>query len=376
MINNGNTAFSTTVPNLQIVWDSTSFRALMFCARSYQLGILQGWRENTAADLEFGIYFATGTEVYAKERLKGSSKEVATIRAIKRVVEDTWIDDDTGEAEEGHPWGGIYADEWHCLGTKKYRNRKGNAAKCPYAHKGKWFPGSGPSCCGECGSETEHGRHYLPNHAKKHRLSLITALAWYCFDQPDTVTDNGLYPVAFPDGTPAVELSFKLPLPFNSPDGQPYTLSGHMDAIKSFGPIEKFVTDNKTTGSFIGPLYWKQYSPNIQVDIYDLAGSLLYPQLNLKGVAIEATQLFASGGARFAIHPFYRTESQREETLSEIGWWLKQAERYVEEDYWPMNKTNCKICAFNGICSKDPAQRERYLKADFVQKRWNPAEER
>lgn len=209
----------------------------------------------------------------------------------------------------------------------------------------------------------------------KNRESLVRLVAWYCFEQPENLGEQGLSPFAFPDGTPAVELSFKLPLPFNTPDGQPYILAGHMDAIKTFGPIETFVTDNKTTKGFLGVTYWKQFAPNIQVDAYDLAGSLLFPDLGIKGVAIEAAQV-SVGGAKFATQVFYRTEGQREETLDEIGRWIKQAEYYAKDDYWPMNKTNCKFCAFNGICSKDPAQRDRYLKADFVQKRWNPLEER
>jgi hypothetical protein len=373
--------YSPTIPNLQIVWDSTSLRALMFCPRSYQYGILQGWR-GSAVDLEFGIYFASATEVYAKERLAGRSKHQATIAAVERVVLDSWLDDtslegiDYGYGEgNGRPWGGEYSPQWRCTGTTKYRNAKGNAAKCPYSHKGKWFPGEGPSSCGICTSPTHSERRYTPYDKVKNRESLVRLVEWYCEEQPEELGGAGLSPYAFPDGTPAVELSFKLPLPFNTPDGQPYILAGHLDGIKTFGEIETFISDNKTTKGFLGPLYWKQYSPNIQVDTYDLAGSLLFPDLNIKGVAIEAAQTLV-GGAKFATQVFYRTEGQREETLHEIGWWIKQAERFAADDYWPMNKTNCKMCAFNGICSKDPAQRERYLKADFRQERWNPLSER
>lgn len=371
--------YSPTIPNLQIVWDSTSFRALMFCPRSYQYGILQGWR-GSAVDLEFGIYFASATEVYAKQRLLGKSKFEATLSAVKRVVRDSWLGEgdgaDYGYGEgAGRPWGGEYSNQWHCLGETKFRNAKGNVAKCPYSFKGKWFPGDGPTTCGVCGSRTETQRRYIPFDKVKNRESLVRLVEWYCEEQPEELGGAGLSPYAFPDGTPAVELSFKLPLPYTTPDRQPYILAGHLDAIKTFGPIETFISDNKTTKAFLGPLYWKQYSPNIQVDIYDLAGSLLFPDLGIKGVAIEAAQTLA-GGAKFATQVFYRTEGQREETLQEIGWWLKQAERFAAENYWPMNKTNCKMCAFNGICSKDPAQRERYLKADFVQKKWNPLEER
>lgn len=371
--------YSSTIPNLQTVWDATSFRALMFCPRSYQYGILQGWR-GPAVDLEFGIYFASATEAYAKGRLQGLSKAEATQLSLQRVIEDSWINEgdgvDHGYGEsEGQPWGGVYEEQWRCLGTEKYRNSKGNAAKCPYSHKGKFFPGEGPETCGVCGSLTEHERRYLPYDKIKNRETLVRLVEWYCEDQPAEVGGAGLFPYAFPDGTPAVELSFKLPLPFNTPNGQAYILAGHLDAIKTFGKMETFITDNKTTKSYLGPPYWKQFSPNIQVDIYDLAGSLLFPDLKIKGVAIEAAQVLV-GGAEFAPQVFYRTEGQREETLSEIGRWLKFAETFVEDDYWPMNKSNCKMCGFNSICSKDPAQRERYLKADFVQKRWNPLEER
>lgn len=371
--------YSPTIPNLQVVWDSTSLRALMFCPRSYQYGILQGWR-GPAVDLEFGIYFASATEVYAKARLDGRTKSAATLEAVRRVVEDSWINEndgvDYGYGENiGRPWGGEYSAQWRCTGTTKYKNAKGNAAKCPYSHKGKWFPDHGPATCGVCGSPTHTERRYTPYDKIKNRESLVRLVAWYCFEQPEELGGAGLSPYAFPDGTPAVELSFKLPLPFNTPDGQPYLLAGHMDGIKTFGPIEAFVSDNKTTKTWLGENYWKQYSPNIQVDTYDLAGSLLFPDLDIKGVAIEAAQVTTTG-AKFAIQTFYRTEGQREETLDEIGRWLKQAEAYAIDDYYPMNKTNCKMCAFNGICSKDPAQRERYLKADFVQKRWNPLEER
>lgn len=363
-LNDGNGAFSTITENLQVVWDATSFKQLQFCPRSYQLGILQGWR-GSAVDLEFGIMFATSTEVYAKARLAGSSKEEASELAIARVVAESWKDG---------PWGGYYENEWHCDGTTPYRNPKGNRAKCPYSFKGKWFIGTGPDTCGQCGSCTRTERHYLPVDKVKNRRSLIQLVAWYCEEQPDDPSVGGLFPYAFPDGTPAIELSFKLPLPWSAPTGETYVLAGHMDGIKTFGS-EPFVTDNKTTKTALNALYWKQYNPNTQVDIYDLVGSLLYPSLGIRGVVIEAAQTLATG-ARFASHPFYRTEGQRSETLRDLEFWLRQAEKFVADDYWPMNKTNCKFCAFNGICSKDPAQRERFLNADFVRNRWDPTKER
>lgn len=342
--------------------------------------MLQGWR-GAAVDLEFGQFFASATETYAKARLAGSSKAVGTEMAVQRALEDSWIfpanGGDFGYGDgQGRPWGGSYETQWHCLGETKYRNRKGNPAKCPWSHKGKWFPGEGPETCGECGSHTERARRYVPFDRVKNRETLIRLVEGYCNEQPEEFGGNGLFPYSFPDGTPAIELSFKLPLPFKTPTGQPYLVAGHFDGIKTHGTTEFFIGDNKTTKGYLNDLYWKQYSPNIQVDIYDLVGSIMFPQLKMSGVAIEAAQVKATGNPEFATQTFYRTEGQREETLHELGEWLKQAERYAAENYWPMNKTNCKMCAFNGICSKDPSQRERFLKADFVKKIWNPAEER
>ena len=357
-----------TIPNLQIVWDSTSLRALQFCPRSYQLGILQGWRGSTV-DLEFGKYFASATETYAKGRIAGQDKEQATLAALRYVMEATWDDD------KQRPWGGEYEQQWHCLGETKFRNAKGNAAKCPYSHKGKWFPGEAPETCGLCGSHTEGHNTYVPYDKVKNRDTLVRLVAWYCDDQPETAEDAGLFPYSFPDGTPAIELSFKLPLPILDPTNQPYVLAGHLDGIKTFGGVETFITDNKTTKSWLSKNYWAQFAPNVQVDTYDLAGSILFPDIRLSGVAIEAAQV-SQTGAKFGTNIFYRSEGQREETLREIEWWIKFAEKLAADDYYPMNKSNCKMCPFNGICSKDPVSRERYLRADFKQDIWNPAEER
>jgi hypothetical protein len=359
--------FSSKLPTLQLVWDSTSLRSLQFCPRSYQLGIIGGYR-GSAIDLEFGVYFASAAETYAKSRLAGRTKDDATMDAVEEAVLKTW-------SEENGPWRGKYEELWRCTGVNKYRNKKGNAAKCPYSHKGRWFPGDKPSTCGECGSPTVSERRFIPEDTGKNRNTLLRIIAWYCMEQPETKEDGGLFPYAFPNGKPAVELSFKVPLPWKASTGEQFILSGHLDGIKTWGS-DHFISDNKTTKSWLGEKYWAQYSPNIQVDTYDLVGTLLWPQLKLQGMAIEAAQTLV-GGAKFGINVFYRTEGQREETLADIQYWLGLAEKFAKDNYWPMNKTNCKMCSFQRICSKDPAQRERYLNnGDFERKQWNPLEER
>lgn len=354
-------------PKLQIAWDATSLQSLMKCARRYQYEIIEGWRKS-GVDVEFGGFFASAVEVYKKSRLDALDKHAATLEALSYIVAITAKDNTDGVAF----WGGRYEVQWHCTGTEPFRNPGGNRAKCPYSKKGAWFEGTGPGTCGSCGSPTETQTRWLPADKYKDRKGLIRLIIGYCDAQPEEIgAPGGLSPYAFPDGTPAVELSFAVPTPWTTKGGQPYILAGHMDSISSIGSREFFITDNKTTKKPMDAGYWSQYSPNVQVDLYDLIGNTLYPDLKLSGVAIEGAQIL-QGAARFATQPFYRNGTQREEFWGEIEWWLKLAEKYASDDYWPMNRTACFLCSFKSICSKDPGSRQRFLEANFEKKEWNP----
>lgn len=369
---------------LQLVWDATSLKALQFCPTYYKYSIVDGWRvDGEVLHLDYGIFFASGVETFKKARMEGSTKEEATLLALKRVVEDSWLKDKMSDGIQsdsvsqyqhgGHPWGGNYEDQWRCTGTEKFRNEKGNAAKCPFSHKGHWVPGTGPALCGRCGSPTETERRYIPANNAKNRHTLVRLMAWYCEEQPDDLT-KGFHALKFPNGKLAVELSFKIPLPYQNKQGEYYVLAGHIDSLMTDG-TETFFDDNKTTKNAINASYWKQFNPNTQMSTYDLATNLLYPSLEIRGGLVEAAQVLVEG-ARFAIQPIYFNAAQREEYFAELQFWFDLAEQFAERGYWPMNRSNCKICPFNGICSKEPAKRQGYLEADFVKRPWNPLEER
>lgn len=360
--------FSKANPKLQYAWDSTSFRALMQCPRYYEYSIIKGYKGSTI-DLEFGIIVHGGVEEFTRRRLDGDTKEQATLAAVK------WTMLNSGEYHDGvfYPWGGTYEEQWRCLGTEKYKNAKGNPAKCPWSHKGKWHIPPAPGVCGECGSETETVTRWLATDTSKDRFTALRLVAWYCFEEPDDYS-TGLVPYKFPDGNPAVEVSFRLPLPYKTPEGENYILCGHLDKMASYEK-DMFVADLKTTKKTLSKAYWGTFAPNIQMDVYDLASNIMFPELKMRGIVIEGAQTLV-GGARFGKQVFYRTEAQREEVLNELGHWLKVAEGYAEEDYWPMNRSGCWLCQFKGVCSKDPDQRERYLEADFKVEHWNPLEER
>lgn len=378
--------FSTYMPKLQIAWDATSFKYLMTCPRQYQYAILEGWRPiQDKVDLEFGGYFASSVERYKKARVEGFSKGEASLLAVRYAIEATW--EQATESSEGGPWGGRYEELWNCTGSEPFRNAKGNRAKCPYSHKGSWFPAPAPGSC-SCGSPTHTERQWVGNDRVKDRYTLVRLVAWYCDEQPEKAED-GAMPYVFPNGQPAVELSFRIPLPwkapgtpvpwgddgvFNTAPGENYLLCGHLDSIMEYG-TEHLVADNKTTKNMMGAQYFAQWQPNIQMDIYDLAATTLYPTLGIKGVMIEAAQVLTEG-ARFGVGVSYRSDAQREELMGDLHYWITQAEKFAADNHWPMNRANCYLCPFKVVCSKNPDMRQRYLEAAFVKQPWNPLVER
>lgn len=356
--------FSAANPRLQHALDSTSLQNFEFCPTYYRYTNLEGWR-GESVDLIFGGYFASALERYQKARLEGVTREDALMPALRWLLTETW--------RGGNPWGGHYEDHWRCTGTEKYKNAKGNAAKCPFSHKGATFPGHQPDMCGECGSPTEGTTVFVAPHSSKNRQTLVRLLIWYVEEQPERLED-GLHPIRFPDGTPAVELTLQVSLDRKTPSGEPYTLNGHLDYFGRFGE-EVFPVDNKSTTKTLDKAFFGGYNPSLQLDNYDLMVSILYPGM-AEGVAVDAAQTMVSG-ARFARRLFYKTESQREEQLRTVHEIIDHMEVAAETGNYHMNKRNCWLCPFKDVCSKPPEGRERALEAQFTKgELWNPLRSR
>lgn len=357
-----NKSFSPANPRLQHALDSTSLSNFEFCPTYYKRTNLEGWR-GESVDLIFGGFFASALERYQKARLEGLSKLDAMLPALRWLLEATW--------QDGNPWGGHHEEHWRCTGTEKYRNKKGNAAKCPFSHKGATFPDHNPGQCGECGSPTESVTVFNTNNGSpaKNRQTLIRLFIWYVEEQPETLTD-GLHPIRFPDGTPAVELTLQVPLGRNTPYGEPYTLNGHLDYFGQFGD-EIFPVDNKSTTKTLNESFFGGYNPSLQLDNYDLMVSILYPGLT-DGVAVDAAQTMVSG-ARFARRLFYKTESQREEQLGLVNNIIDRMELAAETGSYHMNKRNCWLCPLKNVCALPPEGRDRELETHFTKgPTWDP----
>lgn len=209
---------------------------------------------------------------------------------------------------------------------------------------------------------------------KKSLHTLIRAIVWFADEQRN---ESSVQPYAFTDGTPATEISFRIPLPLKAREpGTPnFLLCGHIDSMCTYGD-ELFGRERKSTATTIGSYYWKRYSPNVQIDTYDLALWLMFPNLKISGVMMEGIQT-AVNFARFVRQPLYHTKARREEWLARMLDVIQEAEACARAQTWPMNTAACNLnggCPYQRICSADPSQRERLLTetGDYVERKWDP----
>lgn len=204
------------------------------------------------------------------------------------------------------------------------------------------------------------------------RENLIRSLVWYF----DHFENDPAETIILDNGKAAVELSFRMDTQLETPNGEHYIMSGHLDKLVRFAD-GVFVQDHKTTKMGLTPYYFNQYSPNNQMSLYTLASSVVLKE-PAKGVIINAAQVGVTF-TRFARHMVYRTKAQLDEWFNAALGYIKRNEQFVEEDNWPMNDTACNMyggCPFQEICKADPGVRPMLLKSNFKTRKWDPMESR
>lgn len=359
-------------------YDATSLRTLMECPRKFQLSRIEGWNTpGEKVDLEFGKFYHDCVELFDRRLAEGQPKSEALDQAYALALGLTWID--------GAAWGGQHVRVWRCNNWSTRRDKNGktvNRYKCPAA-KGWWLNESGfERACPKCNEGISCRTSYIPGVANgyKNRHSLLRAVFEYCDTQPET---GGVKPVVFPDGQIGLEHSFRIAMDgFLNPDDEAYLLCGHLDSFVDDGLGMNCTRERKTTKTTVTGWFFDRYSPDVQIDMYDLASWLLYSDtLDLSAVMIEVMQI-AKNFCRLQRGYAYRSEGQREETLRDFKFWIKQAEQMAKDGYYPKNTAACnaygRACQFRGVCANDPADRSAMLDdpTKFVRDLWNPLEER
>lgn len=204
------------------------------------------------------------------------------------------------------------------------------------------------------------------------RLNMARAMVWYI----DHYGDDPAKTLILKDGQPAVELSFRVPLPINSPDGDPYLYCGHIDRMIRYGS-EIFNNDYKTTKSALDEKYFSQFSPDGQMSGYIYGTKIGYGEA-IAGAMIDAVQLGVTFN-RYHRSFIYRNDDQIEEWLENTCYWIKQAEIYATSGKWILNEESCSNyggCTMRSICSKPRSTRQLFFNDKFEHNPWNPLDNR
>lgn len=312
-----NSSFSPIIPRLQMAWDSTSMGTFKECPRKYYYSIVAGWQpRDMSVHLTFGLHYHAALERYHRLKAKGMDHAQALRATVKQALIDTW------DAARQRPWSS--------------------------------------------------------DHKYKNRLTLIRTVVWYLnqFGPNDSIRT-----VIFADGSPAVELSFRFQTNVLGPDAQPYLICGHLDRLGELGGMI-YGNDNKTTSWSLTPEFFEKYSPDNQMSTYSFAGKIVYHE-PMRGMIVDAAQVLVTF-SRFERGFAPRSEAQLDEWYEDWTYWVKMAEHFAIRSVnkqgdpagaWPMNDKSCSHfggCPFLSICSKDPAVREMWLKANFVHRTWDP----
>ena len=172
-------------------------------------------------------------------------------------------------------------------------------------------------------------------------------MRWYIehFGSPD---DNAPQTYHLVDGKPAVELSFSFELSSTT------ILCGHLDQVVEFQG-DKFVMDQKTTGSALSTYYFTQFDLDNQMSCYSLAGSVIL-DTPVKGVIIDAAQIGVNF-TRFARGFTFRNKAQLAEWTQNVNDVIMRMHQYHDQDFYPMNLSACGNyggCPFAQICKTSP----------------------
>lgn len=341
---------------LQIAWDATSLSCLKECPRKYQYQIVQNWTGyGQNKDIDFGHYFHLALEEYHKHVQSETSHHAALLSVVRATLERT--------------------------GTRD--TYSGSCPQCDSGQTGfiEALPGVEPELsgyhfhCKSCGlvgdfREGVPPTRFVPwdsDDTAKNRRTLVRSIVWYL----DQYGKNDPFTVlTLADGRPAVELSFRLEIDLLNPFLEPYYFCGHLDLVGELGG-QTYILDHKTTGTTLSSDFFTHFSPDNQMSLYTFAGQVIFDR-PIAGVVIDAAQI-AVGFTRFARGFASRTPKQIDEWYRDAVHYIKQAEYYHHEDYYPMNDRACFRCQFKKICGRDPAVRSIFLKAEFNKREgWDP----
>lgn len=321
---------SSFIGNFQFAIDATSANLFRACPRKYQLALLEGWHEKAQRPpLRWGIAFHTCMEVWHKLLVLSPHPLIP-----------------------------------HDLRSNGYKYRMMLPVTKLAGLLGETLP---------------------PGDNLRTKETLVRSVVWYI----DQFFDDPAETVILEDGTAAVEHSFSIPLMEIDYEGKKTQVyyCGHMDRLLSFsGSI--YTSDYKSTGYQLNDEFFQAFKPSGQMSGYNIAARVLRPDEDVDGIMIDGIELGVTY-TRFQRSFISYTPEEIEEDIQDLRAVVREMRDCAEEGYWPKNPTACGRffktqereiidtgCHFRNICSKPPHLRPLYLKANFVQRTWDPLRSR
>jgi hypothetical protein len=362
----GRTSFSQHNPWLQIAWDSTSLGAAKECARKYVYSIVLGYRGKfESLHLRYGQLYHRALEVYDHARFTGADHTAAQVAMLRDLAEGC-----QNLVPNDHSYSAAETVDAEDLLAQPADSFVADATKDGAEMVRVWWnPSEGLS-----DEKAKANTKTIAN--------LFRTVVWYT----EFFLHDPLQTVKLANGKPAVELSFRFNLGTEARTGESFMYSGHLDRLVEQADGSKWVVDRKTTKNTIGFGFFQSYSPDNQMSGYTLAGNVVL-DIPVKGVIIDAVQI-THGFSRFVRGNANRTPGLIEEWLNTTRFYIgtlfqlyaESAQAGAGVDAYPMNDKACHNyggCPFRDtVCSKDPAVREPFLKANFRVQKWDPLETR
>lgn len=292
---------------VQFAWDSTSLVLAMECPRKYYYRMILNLvpKGDKNVHLLFGGIYASALELFYKRRALGDSIEDALRAAVRDALERSW------NKEKNEP--------------------------------------------------------YIFDDANKTRSTLLRTIIWYV-DQFAVEDKNSIQTYHLRDGSPAVELSFSVPLTND------ILYCGHLDRVVQYGN-GLYWMDQKTTKSTIGPYFFESFRLSNQFIGYTWAGQMILHE-PLQGGIIDGAQI-AQGFSRFERAPIPFNAGQLQEWHEDTIEHIRTMQDYTRRGAFPMNRTSCgnyNGCEYKELCTRSPAIRDRFIQGNFVhpEKPWDP----
>jgi len=298
---------------IQFGWDQTSIKLAEECLKKYQYVMLDGWRARGGnVHLIFGGVYASALEHFHKFRAENVDFDEALINVVREALVATWIYE---------------------------RDEENNVIQGT-------------------------GAPWTSDHNTKTRENLIRTIVWYF----EHFKDDPCRTVILSNGVAAVEHSFQLPV------DNGIIFAGHLDRLVSYSD-NIYIQDQKTTATTITPRYFSNYNPDSQITgMYPFAGRAVF-HLPVKGVMIDAAQI-AVGFSRFERGFIFVDDLSLNEWYDDTMELIERTREATRNNHFPRNRSSCSKfagCQFRNVCSKSPAVRKQFLKADFEQGHcWDP----